>query len=415
MRVAHSFSPIFFREAEWSTRRFRLALTVREVENSPNIDLDHPVSRQHERDYYAYYRYTPYWGYSALWGVGASPGMLAEARSHEPPPHPADPLADDVHLRSAGEVRGYHIEGSDAAIGHVEDFIVDDETWEVRYLVIDTSNWWFGKKVLVAPHWATRVSWQKGTVYIDMSRRAIQDSPEWHPPTAVDREYEERLYDHYGRAPYWVRPDSRAAAQVTHHSGVITHDDADIHRNEEMVTMSTESTAVAVFGTHGEAEHALRELQRGGIDMKTLSIVGKGYHTDEHAVGYYSMGDRMKHWGKTGALWGGIWGLLFGSALFLIPGLGPILAAGPIVGWIVAALESAVVVGGVSALGAGLYSLGIPKDSIIKYETAIKSDRFLLIAHGTAAEIARAHDIIESSGPAALTLHSAELETAGAR
>jgi hypothetical protein len=179
--------------------------------------------------------------------------------------------------------------------------------------------------------------------------------------------------------------------------------------------MSTNSTAVAVFATHGEAEHALRELERGGIDMKTLSIVGKGYHTDEHAVGYYNTGDRMKYWGKIGAFWGGFWGLLFGSALFVIPGLGPILAAGPIVGWIVAALESAIVVGGISALGAGLYGLGIPKDSIIQYETAIKSDRFLLIAHGTPAEAAKAHDILERSRPVALTLHSAELETAEAR
>jgi hypothetical protein len=145
--------------------------------------------------------------------------------------------------------------------------------------------------------------------------------------------------------------------------------------------------------------------------MHKLSIVGKGYHTDEHAVGYYNTGDRMKYWGKAGAFWGGFWGLLFGSAFFMIPGLGPILAAGPVVAWIVGAVESAVVVGGVSALGAGLYSMGIPKDSIVKYEMALKTDQFLLIAHGTATEVAKAKDIIETTHPAQLSLHSGEAVT----
>ena len=139
--------------------------------------------------------------------------------------------------------------------------------------------------------------------------------------------------------------------------------------------MAIHNSVVAVYRTHAEADQAVKELQSGGVDMHKLSIVGKGYHTDEHAVGYYNTGDRMKYWGKVGAFWGGFWGLLFGSAFFMIPGLGPILAAGPVVGWIVGAFESAAVVGGVSALGAGLYSMGIPKDSIVKYEagTQIRS------------------------------------------
>jgi uncharacterized membrane protein len=176
--------------------------------------------------------------------------------------------------------------------------------------------------------------------------------------------------------------------------------------------MSIQNSVVAVYRTHTEADQAVKELQRGGVDLHKLSIVGKGYHTDEHAVGYYNTGDRMMYWGKIGAFWGGFWGLLFGSAFFLIPGIGPILAAGPVVGWIVAALEGAVVVGGVSALGAGLYSMGIPKDSIVKYETALKTDQFLLIAHGTAAEVAKARDIIETTHPAHLSLHSGELAAA---
>src|ERR1022692_3345572 len=172
--------------------------------------------------------------------------------------------------------------------------------------------------------------------------------------------------------------------------------------------MSKVDSVVAVYQTHTEADQAVKELQRGGVDMHKLSIVGKGYHTDEQVVGYYNTGDRMKYWGKVGAFWGGFWGLLFGSAFFMIPGLGPILAAGPVVAWIVGAVESAVVVGGVSALGAGLYSMGIPKDSIVKYETALKTDQFLLIAHGTAAEVAKAKDIIETTHPAQLSLHSGE-------
>ena len=172
--------------------------------------------------------------------------------------------------------------------------------------------------------------------------------------------------------------------------------------------MSTQNSVVAVYRTHTEADQAVKELQRGGVDMHKLSIVGKGYHTDEQVVGYYNTGDRMKYWGKVGAFWGGFWGLLFGSALFMIPGLGPILAAGPVVAWIVAGLESAVAVGGLGVLGAGLYSIGIPKDSIVKYETAIKTDQFVLIAHGTAAEVARAKDIIQTTHPAQMEMHSGE-------
>src|SRR5580658_4886166 len=133
--------------------------------------------------------------------------------------------------------------------------------------------------------------------------------------------------------------------------------------------MSEQNAVVAVYATHVEAEGAVKELQHAGVDMHTLSIVGKDSHTDEHVVGYYNTGDRMKYWGKIGAFWGGFWGLLFGSAFFMIPGVGPLLVAGPLVGWVIGALEGAVVVGGVSALGAGMYSQGIPKNSILQYET----------------------------------------------
>src|SRR5580658_9355430 len=135
--------------------------------------------------------------------------------------------------------------------------------------------------------------------------------------------------------------------------------------------MDDTNAVVAIFDTHPEADEAVRELQKSGFNMKKLSVVGKDYHTDEHVVGYYNAGDRMKYWGKQGAFWGGFWGLLFGSAFFWVPAIGPVLVGGPLVAWIVAGLEDAILVGGLSALGAGLFSIGIPKDSIVTYETAI--------------------------------------------
>jgi uncharacterized membrane protein len=173
----------------------------------------------------------------------------------------------------------------------------------------------------------------------------------------------------------------------------------------EMKNMNKNNSIVAVYPSHTAAEAAVKELQKSGFDMKKLSIVGRDYHTDEHVIGYYNAGDRMKYWGKMGAFWGGLWGMLFGSAFFLIPGIGPLLVAGPLVAWIVGALEGAVVVGGLSAVGAGLYSLGIPKDSILRYERALKTDKFVLIAHGSVDEITRAKDILNRTNPETLEHH----------
>jgi len=169
--------------------------------------------------------------------------------------------------------------------------------------------------------------------------------------------------------------------------------------------MTKNNSIVAIYSSHPIAEAAVKELQQSGFDMKKLSIVGREYHTDEHVVGYYNTGDRMKKWGKMGAFWGGIWGWFLGAGFFLIPGIGPLVMAGPVVGWLVGALEGAVVVGGLSALGAGLYGLGIPKDSVLQYETALKTDKFLLIAHGFAEEINRAKEILNRTNPETLDHH----------
>jgi hypothetical protein len=171
--------------------------------------------------------------------------------------------------------------------------------------------------------------------------------------------------------------------------------------------MEDKNSAVAIFKTHVEAEKAVKELQQSGYDMKKLSIVGRDRHSEDHVIGYYNAGDRMKYWGSLGAFWGGLWGLLFGAAVFWIPGLGPLVVGGPLVSWILAALEGAAVVGGLSALGAGLYSIGVPKDSILKYEREIASDHYLLVAHGTKEEVWRAKNILETTGAHGVDTHVA--------
>lgn len=176
--------------------------------------------------------------------------------------------------------------------------------------------------------------------------------------------------------------------------------------------MDDKNSVVGVYKSHAEAEQSVKELQKAGFEMKRLSIVGKDYHTEEHVVGYYTIGDRMKSWGKLGAFWGGLWGLLFGAAFFFVPGIGPVVVAGPLVGWIVAALEGAVAVGGLTALGAGLFSVGIPKDSIIKYETQLKAERFLLIAHGTVEQVDKAKEILEKTSAEEINIHSTTPVTA---
>ena len=169
--------------------------------------------------------------------------------------------------------------------------------------------------------------------------------------------------------------------------------------------MTDTNAVIAAYDNHSAAQDAVKELQKSGFDMKKLSVVGKDYHTDEQVIGYYNAGDRMKYWGKWGAFWGGFWGLLFGAAFFWVPAIGPVLVGGPLVAWIVAGLEDAVVVGGLSAIGAGLYSIGIPKDSIVTYETAIKAGQYLLVAHGSSDEVAKARNVLSTLKPTQVTDH----------
>ncbi len=165
---------------------------------------------------------------------------------------------------------------------------------------------------------------------------------------------------------------------------------------------------VAVHATHAGAEAAVKALRQAGFDLKTVSIVGKGCSTEAHALGFYTVGDRVRAWGASGGLWGAAWGMLLGSAVFVMPPLGIVAAAGPITAALVAALEGAVVVGGVSALSAALASVGLPHDQALKYEADIAADRFLLIVHGTQEEVARARAILAAAdAPEALPFHQA--------
>jgi hypothetical protein len=162
--------------------------------------------------------------------------------------------------------------------------------------------------------------------------------------------------------------------------------------------MSEENSVVSVFSSHAAADEAIKELSQKGFDMTKLSIIGKGYHSEEHAVGFYTAGDRIKSWGATGAFWGGIWGLLLSPALFLVPGLGLVGLAGPIVSTVLSVLEGAVLGGGLTAIGAALAQMGIPKDDAVKYEMALKANGFLLIVHGTSEDVQQARTILGELG-----------------
>jgi hypothetical protein len=206
-------SPVALGKADWHNRRLPVNLTRQQVENSPDIDTEKPVSRQQEVGYFQYYGWPYYWGGPGIWGGAMYPGYLAVPPAAEVAMEEQRQRAQeegDPHLRSTKEVIGYKIEARDGEIGHVGDFIVDEETWTIRYLLIDTGGWWPGKKVLVPPPWIERMSWAEAAVYVDLSRDTIKNGPEWDPDTPITREYEERLYGYYGRSPYWSPLDEPA-------------------------------------------------------------------------------------------------------------------------------------------------------------------------------------------------------------
>jgi len=196
-------SPVALRHPAWSPLHIHVNLTWEQVKNSPNIDLHKPVSRQHESEHHEHYGLPSYWEGTDVWGSWPNPKALAEAPQSSPNME-TKALPNDTHLRSTREVTGYHIKATDGEIGHLEDFLFDDETWEIRYAVVDTKNWWPGKKVLLRPQWLKRVNWEEREIFASMSRETIRTNPAWNPDEPVSREYELRLHKHYGYAPYWT-------------------------------------------------------------------------------------------------------------------------------------------------------------------------------------------------------------------
>jgi uncharacterized protein YrrD len=201
-------SPFAFQPVPGASR-LRTSLTKEQVSDSPSVDSDRPVDRQREIAFSQYYGYPYYWDGPYRWGELAYPVLPAA-------PQPSDVEREieqiarerenaDPHLRSARDVMGYYIHATDGDIGHVEDFLLDDESWAIRYIIVDTRNWLPGRKVLVSPEWIRSVSWEESKVHVDLSKRHIEAAPEFDPSVPLAREHEERLYTHHGRAKYWER------------------------------------------------------------------------------------------------------------------------------------------------------------------------------------------------------------------
>ena len=207
-------SPMSMGRADWPERLLHVSITKEQVRQSPDIDTEKPVSRQHEMQFSGYYGYPYYWGGSGYWGGGMYPNLLlpgyggfgspqAIRLEEERAYSQAESDRSDPHLRSCRTVMKYHIHASDGDIGHVEGLLVDDETWAIRYIVVDTSNWWMGHKVLIAPQWIEEVNWADSLVSVKMSRQRIKDAPPYMPDAPLERRVEAGLYDHYGQPGYW--------------------------------------------------------------------------------------------------------------------------------------------------------------------------------------------------------------------
>ena len=193
-------SPYALVVVETDEQKIAVNLTRKQIEDSPSLASDKPVSRQFEADYYAYYGWPVYWGGPYMWGY--YPLIVRDPTGCRESSHPHKEW--DPHLRSTHEVSGYHIQAEDGEIGHIEDFVIDDETWAIRYLIVDTRNWWPGKKVLVSPQWIEDVSWSDSKVFINLSHEAIKQSPEYTDASLLTRDYETGLHKHYNRNGYWV-------------------------------------------------------------------------------------------------------------------------------------------------------------------------------------------------------------------
>jgi len=193
---------------------FEVNLTKEQIEKSPDLDVAKPISRQQEEGLRSHYGWPVYWESTAV--IGAEPAIpvppaaenAREQREKEDRErHVGKEVVESSHLRSVKAVSGYHIAATDGELGHVSDFIVDDDMWHIRYIVIDTRNWLPGKKVLISPQWVQEIEWLESRVYLDLSREKVKNAPEYDPSAPINREFEEVLYDYYGRPRYWESKD----------------------------------------------------------------------------------------------------------------------------------------------------------------------------------------------------------------
>jgi hypothetical protein len=203
-------SPIALGNPDWRERQLPVSITRQQVSNSPDIDTDRPVSRQHEQDYLGYYGYPYYWGGIGIWGGGYYPGYLQPGMLQDALPQDhgatreqkARAAGEDPNLRSCKEVVGYHIDAIDGDIGHVAGMLIDERSWAIRYLLVDTSNWWGGNQVLIAPEWISRVDWASRQVTVGLTRQAVKDSPNYNSTEELNRASEAGLFANHGRLGY---------------------------------------------------------------------------------------------------------------------------------------------------------------------------------------------------------------------
>lgn len=214
-------SPFALQEADWQHKRLPVCITMNQVKHSPDIDTQKPVSRQHEMAYADYYGYPYYWGGNGLWGEGLyaplhasrkDVGCIPPNNSIATPQH----AGNDAHLRSCQSLIGYHIHASDSNIGHLQEMLVDETTWSIRYMVVDTSTYWIGHEVLVSPDWVKRIDWDESRITVDLLQQTVKDSPRFESSAALNRQQEADLHKHYKRSTYWEkeqRHDELTAAQ----------------------------------------------------------------------------------------------------------------------------------------------------------------------------------------------------------
>lgn len=225
-------SPLSISRTEWNEQQLLLSISRDQVKDSPGIDAHQPVSRRHERDYLNYYGYPYYWGHAGLWGAHAipmtpTPDEIAMQRSRTAEAERKAADQGDTHLRSASEVSGYVIRAVDGDLGHVEDLLFEDMSWATRYLVVDTSNWWFGRHVLIAPEWITDISWAERSVSVNLTRQLLKSAPEYDRAKHVDRQWELAYYQHLLQPGYWLSEDEARAITDAHS---YLRDDLDRHQ-----------------------------------------------------------------------------------------------------------------------------------------------------------------------------------------